>query len=216
MCGLQKLGWVSPPKHTHTPFGHNAEIWGLGVMAFKLYAGKIPWLRGDDDGEFATILGLSRIIGSPTNDKWPGIEDLPRWGPIAPKLEQLSAGAPEEAPPPARRANPVPRHPPDGPSAEQRGPRSSEVNLGGASIGPRATHGVGIFAKHVGGGIAHVRTFAVGRGHAQRASGPNASVRLRRFLRQHFVPPGIQQSPTHKIGTLDVGPEASFVPQCTR
>ena len=72
-------------------------------MAFALYTGKIPWLRGDDDGEFATILGLSRIIGRPTKDKWPGIEYLPKWGPLAPKLEQLSAGAPEEvAPPPDR------------------------------------------------------------------------------------------------------------------
>ena len=79
--------YVRPPEHhvtqaklAGTPA---ADCWALGVIAMALSTGRIPFLIEDEAADHDVAKAQLRLLGSITEDTWPGHQQLEGWSTFA-------------------------------------------------------------------------------------------------------------------------------------
>lgn len=74
------------------------DLWSCGCIFAEMVDGK-PLFPGNND--FDQLQRIFRMLGTPSSDTWPGVQDLPDWKPDLPKYdgrtwEQIAAQVDEE------------------------------------------------------------------------------------------------------------------------
>jgi len=79
--------WYRPPEILlgKKKYSGACDVWGLGCIIAEM-ATKVPLLPGDS--EIDQLYQIYRLFGTPTNEIWPGIVDLPDYKAIGPRWKK--------------------------------------------------------------------------------------------------------------------------------
>lgn len=77
--------WYRPPELLlgATDYGREVDIWGVGCLLVELYS-KVAVFQGYD--ELGQLCKIFNIMGTPTIEEWPSIENLPWFEILKPKV----------------------------------------------------------------------------------------------------------------------------------
>ena len=75
--------WYRPPELLlgAPTYSHPLDMWALGCIFAEILTGGKPLFPGQ--GEIDQINKIFSVLGSPTEDKWPGAAQLPNFGRIS-------------------------------------------------------------------------------------------------------------------------------------
>ncbi|CUM67711.1 uncharacterized protein PRCAT00005416001 [Priceomyces carsonii] len=81
--------WYRPPELLlgSTNYGREVDIWGVGCLLIELYS-KVAAFQGFE--EVGQLHKIFNIMGTPTVESWPEIEDLPWIEMLKPKINKAS------------------------------------------------------------------------------------------------------------------------------
>lgn len=81
--------WYRPPELLLglTDYGREVDIWGVGCLLIELYL-KMAAFQGTE--EISQLHKIFDVMGTPTAETWPGIENLPWFEMLKPKINQSS------------------------------------------------------------------------------------------------------------------------------
>lgn len=81
--------WYRPPELLlgSTDYGREIDIWGVGCLLIELYS-KMAIFRGFD--EVGQLNKIFNIMGTPTIEEWPQIQNLPWFEMLKPKINKVS------------------------------------------------------------------------------------------------------------------------------
>ncbi|WLF79829.1 serine/threonine protein kinase, CMGC, CDC2/CDK sub [Lodderomyces elongisporus] len=77
--------WYRPPELLlgATDYGREVDIWGVGCLLVELYS-KMAVFRGMD--EISQLAKIYNIMGTPTYEQWPQVDQLPWFEMLKPKI----------------------------------------------------------------------------------------------------------------------------------
>lgn len=80
--------WYRPPELLlgSTDYGREIDIWGVGCLLIELYS-RLAAFRGFD--EVGQLQKIYNIMGTPTLDEWPEIQNLPWFEMLKPKVNKI-------------------------------------------------------------------------------------------------------------------------------
>ncbi|GEQ70870.1 hypothetical protein JCM33374_g4550 [Metschnikowia sp. JCM 33374] len=81
--------WYRPPELLmgSTDYGREVDIWGVGCLLIELYT-KTAIFQGTE--ELSQLYRIYEVMGTPTAESWPGIENLPWFEMLKPRLKRSS------------------------------------------------------------------------------------------------------------------------------
>lgn len=81
--------WYRPPELLlgATDYGREVDIWGVGCLLVELYS-KVATFQGTE--EVSQLYKIFDLMGTPTIDSWPNIENLPWFEMLKPKINKTS------------------------------------------------------------------------------------------------------------------------------
>lgn len=81
--------WYRPPELLlgSTDYGREIDIWGVGCLLIELYS-KMAIFRGFD--EVGQLNKIFNIMGTPSIEEWPQIQNLPWFEMLKPKINKVS------------------------------------------------------------------------------------------------------------------------------
>lgn len=79
--------WYRPPEILlgKKKYSGAADVWGIGCIIAEM-ATKVPLFPGDS--EIDQLFQIYRVLGTPNNQIWPGLVDLPQYNPVGPKWKK--------------------------------------------------------------------------------------------------------------------------------
>jgi len=63
-------------------YSTQVDIWSIGCIFAEMCSGKVLF-RGDSD--IGMLYTIFQVLGTPSEEVWDGVTDLPNWRPIFPK-----------------------------------------------------------------------------------------------------------------------------------
>lgn len=80
--------WYRPPELLmgSTDYGREVDMWGLGCLLMELYT-KTAIFQGAE--EISQLYKIYEIMGTPTHENWPDIENLPWFEMLKPQVNKL-------------------------------------------------------------------------------------------------------------------------------
>ena len=86
--------WYRPPELLlgSTDYGREVDIWGLGCLLIELYSNIAAFQGFDEVGQLHKIFN---ILGTPSIEDWPDMENLPWFEMLKPKVNKASIFAKE-------------------------------------------------------------------------------------------------------------------------
>lgn len=87
--------WYRPPEILlgKKKYSGACDVWGLGCIIAEM-AAKVPLFPGDS--EIDQLFQIYRVLGTPNNDIWPGIVDLPDYKAVGPRWKKKDLKSSEE------------------------------------------------------------------------------------------------------------------------
>ena len=81
--------WYRPPELLmgSTNYGREVDIWGVGCLLIELYT-KTATFQGTE--EISQLYKIYEIMGTPTLDNWPEVENLPWFEMLKPRVNRAS------------------------------------------------------------------------------------------------------------------------------
>lgn len=81
--------WYRPPELLmgSTDYGREVDIWGVGCLLIELYT-KSAIFQGAE--EISQLYKIYEVMGTPTAESWPGIENLPWFEMLKPRIKRSS------------------------------------------------------------------------------------------------------------------------------
>lgn len=81
--------WYRPPELLlgSTDYGREVDIWGVGCLLMELYT-KSATFQGAE--ELTQLFKIFEIMGTPTTESWPGIENFPWFEMLKPQINRRS------------------------------------------------------------------------------------------------------------------------------
>ena len=81
--------WYRPPELLlgSTDYGREVDIWGVGCLLIELYS-KVAAFQGFD--EVGQLQKIFNVMGTPTLDSWPSMNELPWFEMLKPKVNKAS------------------------------------------------------------------------------------------------------------------------------
>ncbi|OBA20023.1 Pkinase-domain-containing protein [Metschnikowia bicuspidata var. bicuspidata NRRL YB-4993] len=81
--------WYRPPELLmgSTDYGREVDIWGVGCLLIELYT-KAAIFQGAE--EISQLYKIYEVMGTPTAESWPGIENLPWFEMLKPRIKRTS------------------------------------------------------------------------------------------------------------------------------
>lgn len=81
--------WYRPPELLlgSTVYGREVDVWGVGCLLIELYTRTAAFQGFDEVGQLHKIFNL---MGTPSLEDWPDIENLPWFEMLKPKINKLS------------------------------------------------------------------------------------------------------------------------------
>ncbi|KAK6455149.1 kinase of RNA polymerase II carboxy-terminal domain, alpha subunit [Scheffersomyces xylosifermentans] len=81
--------WYRPPELLlgATDYGREVDIWGVGCLLIELYS-KVAAFQGFD--EVGQLCKIYNVMGTPTLEEWPNIQNLPWFEMLKPKVNTAS------------------------------------------------------------------------------------------------------------------------------
>lgn len=74
---------IRPPERLlGQPYSKEFDIWSLGYLLYEWITGEYPFKY---DSEVDTLFSQLQILGTPSEETWPGISKLPNWKAFFPK-----------------------------------------------------------------------------------------------------------------------------------
>ncbi|ODV70469.1 Pkinase-domain-containing protein, partial [Hyphopichia burtonii NRRL Y-1933] len=89
--------WYRPPELLlgATDYGREVDIWGVGCLLIELYS-KNATFQGTE--ELSQLFKIFDLMGTPTIESWPNIENLPWFEMLKPKVNKISKFSKEYKP----------------------------------------------------------------------------------------------------------------------
>ena len=83
--------WYRPPEILlgKKRYSGATDVWGIGCIMAEMVT-KEALFRGD--AEIDQLFQIYKLMGTPNNDSWPGINDLPDYKPMGPKWRKKDLG----------------------------------------------------------------------------------------------------------------------------
>lgn len=81
--------WYRPPELLmgSTDYGREVDIWGVGCLLIELYT-KLAIFQGAE--EISQLYKIYEVMGTPSAESWPGIENLPWFEMLKPQIKRSS------------------------------------------------------------------------------------------------------------------------------
>lgn len=81
--------WYRPPELLlgSTDYGREVDIWGVGCLLMELYT-KVATFQGTE--EISQLYKIFDIMGTPTLESWPDIENMPWFEMLKPRINVMS------------------------------------------------------------------------------------------------------------------------------